>query len=463
MRRKNVILTIIIIVFIAVNIFLVAGDKSHKIDRVTFVSDWTEAEQKELQETMHKEGVLDYAFENYIYLDESLGSFDEFLVEEGDPVQAGDDLYAYDVHQPYELLLQLEQREDELTDSIQAIEQAIRDIESTDITQHEFSFYYPDDTEAGTIQQNVSNAQMVKEQYRIEKEKELGEKEAELNSVQTQAEDLRTGEETITVESPYDGRVTQIDTSLDNPVMTIEELELYAVGELTEKERMDVETGMLTEVTLQENDQQFDGSIVEIDDDPKKLELNGKSIYPFAVQLDESTDEEEDLEEDTDMLDEDEHMDENLEDEQDGIDLEDQSAEEDQADDESEEDESEDKFAKDDLLQGYHTDVKVILDDNPEATAVPGALVKSDKIWLMSKDGELLHKPVETGITDDSGDVEITSEAVEVGDWLAVKPRRQFRDESEFITPLKPGKTNWKAIYEDGARKRSILIGLLGR
>lgn len=469
MNRKKVLITAVIaLTFMIVNIVLIVNDRSHRVDRVTFISDWTLADQKDMKAELQTSGVMDYVEEELIYMDDSTGSFREFLVDEGDEVQAGDELYSYDVHNFYEMKAKLDAEEERLQDDIKAVKEAVNKMRSKNINQDTFRFVYPDNKEAGTIKQNTSSAEMMKEQYVIEKEKELAEKEAELGSVQSQIQDLTVGKPTIVVESPYAGKVTHISKSLDNPIISIEAPELYVIGELNESERMKVQEGMFAEITLKENNQKFTGSVGEVNDEPEQVLLKGESIYPFHVLLDD-----EDMTEDSNNTVEDNHdsqsnsntdankNNESQTDENADADTDNSNAAEEENNDEPAADES-DNLTKEDLLQGYHADMLITLDESPEAAAVPDKLAKGNFVWLMTASGKLVKQPIIKGI-DDSGYTEITNGAIIPNDRLATKPEQHFRDQSDFITPLKPSKSNWKAIYKDAARKRSLLIGLLGR
>ena len=225
---------------------------------------------------------------------------------------------------------------------------------------------------------------------------------------------------------------------------------------------------MFAEITLKENNQKFTGSVGEVNDEPEQVLLKGESIYPFHVLLDD-----EDMTEDSNNTVEDNHdsqsnsntddnkNNESQTDENADADTDNSNAAEEENNDEPAADES-DNLTKEDLLQGYHADMLITLDESPEAAAVPDKLAKGNFVWLMTASGKLVKQPIIKGI-DDSGYTEITNGAIILNDRLATKPEQHFRDQSDFITPLKPSKSNWKAIYKDAARKRSLLIGLLGR
>lgn len=430
MSKKIMVFSITVVIFIAINLFLVYKDNTQQIDRVTFISDWTNTKEQEMRELLHTDGVLDYAEENLIYFDDSLGSFNEFLIEKGNVVEKGDALYSYDVHNFTEMMLHLNGQENELDAKIKAIKKAVSDMGSKQITSENFQFVNPDGEEIGLYRQNVTDAEVMKEQYIIDKEKELAETEAELASIKSQIEELSTGSGSITVESPYEGKVTQVETSLENPLITVEDAELYVTGELSEKERMSVQKKSHADITMKENNKSLIGTVISLDDEPKELDLTGESVYPFHIQLNEQSEEDDPKKEDNVETDE-------------NIDFNDSNVE-------------------DELLQGYHAEVGIILDRDPEAIVVPQKIMQQDQLWWMTRDGELIYLPVETGIHEDEN-IAIISDMIAEDDWIALRPKPQFRDGSHFITPLKPNKTNWKSIYNDGARKRSILIGLLGR
>lgn len=400
-----------VILFISINIFLVVNDKEGHIDRTAYIKDWTMATKTNMYQKLGTEGVLDYTTEQQVYLDQNSGSFQDFIAEEGDVIHVGDDLYTYKVQQYYEIKAGLDTRIETLQGEVLAVEEAIDKIRGTEIKQSTISFVYPDETEAANITQNTSEAEMMKEQYIIEREKELSQAKAQLASVESQLNDLITGEDTITVESPFAGKVTNISTSLDNPIITIEAHDLHIISELTEENRMLVEEGMQADITLTEAVEEdsldvLTGVVHEISEEPDRLSLKGASVYPFYVIFDE------------------------------GVDV-------------------------DNLLQGYHTNLDITLQESIDAVTVNHDVVFDRFIWKMTPAGKLIKQPIEKGIHMDQL-VEITVGANK-SDWIAKASESKFRDRATFITPLDPDKATWKEMIKSGPRKRSLLIGLLGR
>lgn len=404
-------LLLLTVIFISLNAFLVVKDSDGKVNRTSYIKNWTEADQKDMYDRLETVGVLDYTEEQFVYLEGDVGNFQTFLVDEGVTVFAGRELYTYQVENYDETKSQLENEVERLEAEISAVEAAIDKMKRTNIVRGETQVVYPDNEIAAVFPHDASAAELLKEQYRIEKENELEQKEAELNSVQSQLADLTAGEETITVQSPFDGKVTNISKTLENPIMTIETPDLHMIGELSESERAKVEEGMVTEITFVEVDldemEELQGVVTYVSDEPKEVMLKGNSVYPFEVTFDE-------------------------------------------------------ELTIDQLLQGYHVNLEIMVAESPDAVVIDEELLDEEmKIWKMSRSGILTNKEIEAGIQMDAW-IEVR-EDLQSDDWIAIAAENNFYDGTTFITPFKPSKAKWKDIYNNGPRKRSLLIGLLGR
>lgn len=411
---KKRILIICTILFVSLNVYLIAKDNEH-VQRVSYIPKWTEVEEKDMYETLDTTGVIDYAEQEFVYYDNDI-MFDRFLVDKGDYVFIGDDLYIYEVTNFEAVKARLENKVDQLESEVDSIEDAISQMSRTSIGRSRTEVLIPDSDESIRIERDEANLTLQKEQYIIEKEKELDQVEAKLESVASQLDDLiRTGS-TIYVSSPYEGVVTDISTALANPLITIQSEELHITGELTESERMDVKTHMPAHIQLIEElrvddededwDGTFDGFVNFVSNDPKNLSLNQSSIYPFHIAFDD----EDDL---------------------------------------------------DDLLRGYHVDLEITLDESLDATVIKEDFLYGSFVWEMGHDSLLMKKRVETGIAMDNY-IEII-DGPYVGDRVAMDSRNNLIDGATFITPLKPSKSDWETMFKDGSRKRSIVIGLFAR
>ncbi|ALX49358.1 HlyD family efflux transporter periplasmic adaptor subunit [Lentibacillus amyloliquefaciens] len=464
MKRRKLLLTAVIL-FIGINSLLVYLDDVEKVPRLSYVEDWSSAVIKDMYETVETAGVLSPAEENNIYFDENQGSFDEFLVEEGANVNPGDDLFTYKTDNYYETMTELESKQQQLNGEIQAIEQSLASISAYPIPQTDMETELEGDNGTLNMTSQSVEANYMKEQYLAEKENELAQKEAELDSVQAQISELETTGETVTVESPYQGEVTDVTESLDNPVVTIRSLELQAEGELKENERMKVEAEMPVEVAVRENDTVLEGTLNEVSDTPETTTVNGLSIYPFTTSLEgesEDTEQQETPENDAaeDQISPDEAAESDGTENSMDIQESDSSQENEESAAESEETE---QSAEENLLPGYHADLTITTNKSSEATAVRDDHLFDGDLWKMTSSGLLAKQPVETGIEMD--DLTEVTEGAEPGEMIADSDKDQFRDGATFITPLELGDIEWQDFgkYGNVDWKRYFIVGLLSR
>lgn len=410
MKIKRIV-QLLMALFIGINFLLVYLDDEGKVERTAYVNDWSQSFETDMAEKMHKPGVLTAASEEQLYFDESLGSFQAFLVEEGSLVNAGDPIYTYLVDNYYETEINLMNEVDRINGEIAAIEDAISQITTYEVPSSGEGSGSPSAfslTEEGLeveFPQSSAEAELIKEQYLVEKQKELTQKQAQLTSAESQLNGLRSSGDTVTVESPYDGRVSGINTALENPVVTIESIELVAAGELTESERVQMEQGLMAEVSVHEVDGELAGTVQEVNDKPDSVKIEGESMYPFRIAFEENAEVEQ-------------------------------------------------------LLPGYHTDIAITMEESLGATAVYEEAIHDKSIWRMTNDGRLVKQNVEMGL-DVDGKIEIV-EGVETGEWVAVEPPSLFHDNADFITPLQvSGIGRGSFSYSNWAE--NFVAGLLSR
>lgn len=305
--KRNYLIIILSFVFIGINALLVYLDDG-KVDRVSYIKDWTHAEEQDMYEKIHTQGVIDYFDEENVYFDPESGAFEEFLVEEGENVAAGDPIFTYKIQDYHETLATIRGKQDTLEGEITSIESAIDKMESYEVPEKIMEYIFIEEKEDGDAQDtktmevpdNAVEAELMKEQFITEREQELGGKEAQLDAVKTQIEELASGDETVKVESPYAGRVTELSKSLDNPVMTIQPMDMHVEGELTEEERKQVRDNMVVEIDIDGNDEKLEGLISDVSEYPESTSVQGESVYPFHVAF---SDMESDEVDDTEMKD----------------------------------------------------------------------------------------------------------------------------------------------------------------
>lgn len=413
MRKRLIQLGVVLL--IGINFLLVYMDEDdEKVERKSYINSWSEAFEADMKEQLYKPGVMASVGEEYVYFDKSLGQFKEFFTEEGAYVNTGDPLYSYQVDSFYESEIRLSNEVQKLKGEVTAIESAIsqmkqlqipsstaKDSQSVDINEKgiKIKFDLPTDT---------TEAQMIKEQYIVEKEKELGQKRSELKSVESQLTELQSSGDTITVDSPFEGRIKSLTTTLKDPIITIEKAELQAEGKFIESERTEVKKGLPVEVMIKETKVMLEGVIGEINESPETVKLEGESVYPFSVSF-----EEKELE----------------------------------------------KLA--DLLPGYHANLAITMKESPGATVLYEDALFAGSVWKMTAKGKLVKQAVETGIFRD-GMYEVTK-GLKKGTWVAEESESQFRSGAPFITPIKVKVLPWTQLKKHNAKARNTIIGILSR
>lgn len=410
MMRRGRVIQMCIVLFIGINFLLVYFDDEGKVERKSYIKNWSETFQADMKEQLFKPGVMAPVGEEHVYFDKDLGQFQEFLTEEGAYVNPGDPLYSYKVDSFYESEIRLSNEVQKLEGEVTAIKSAItkmeqyqlptatiQDSKSVKITKEEIKVELPEDT---------TEAEVMKEQYIAEKEKELGQKESELVSAKSQLAELQSSGDTIIVDSPFEGRVKSLTATLEDPIMTIEDAQLQAVGEFVEKERTKVQQGLPVEVMIKEKKVLLEGVLGDVSESPESVAVEGESVYPFRVTFDEEAE-------------------------------------------------------TDELLPGYHADLAITMDESPDATVLFGNEIFNGSVWKMTSDGKLVKQPIETGIHMD--EMQEITKGLKRGEWVAEEWESQFRSGAPFITPLKVSKIQWKQLNKQESKGKSIVTGILSR
>ncbi|GAA0597248.1 hypothetical protein GCM10009001_11810 [Virgibacillus siamensis] len=407
MNRKKLIL-ILTGLFMAVNCFLVYLDEEEKVDRLSYIDEWSVIGTKDMYETIETAGVLETAETKNVYFDEEKGSFLEFQVEDGAQINVGDPLFSYEPNNYYETKAQLESEVSKLNDQIAAIEEAIANISAFQAPPSDLEAQFEGENAKFDLKHEPVQAEYMKEAYVAEKEKELAQKQAELDSIQAQLSDLESTGDTIVVESPYQGQIANLSQSLKNPVVSIRDLQLQATGRFTENERTQVEPEMPVKVAIQENDDVLKGTLDSINDMPETVNVHTTSMYPFEVTFGKDADME-------------------------------------------------------GLLPGYHANLEITTNASQNAVVVRENQLAGKNIWKMTSEGLLQRQKVKTGIHMDN--FYEAKQGAKAGEWAAQDDWDQFRDGAAFITALNVEDIQWKRIgkYDNVSWKRYFVTGLLAR
>lgn len=408
--RRGRLIQLCVVLFIGINFLLVYFDDEGKVERKSYIKNWSEAFQADMKEQLFTPGVMASVGEEYVYFDKGLGQFQEFLTEEGAYVNPGDPLYSYKVNSFYESEIRLSNEVQKLEGEVTAIESAIKKMEqhqlptaatqeskSVKITKEEIKVELPEDT---------TEAAVIKEQYIVEKEKELGQKQSELESAKSQLTELQTSGDTIIVDSPFEGRIKSLTATLEDPIITIENAALQAKGEFIEKERTKIEPGLPVEVMVKEKKVSLDGVLSDVGESPETVDVEGESVYPFGVTFDKEAE-------------------------------------------------------TDELLPGYHADLAITLQESPNATVLFEDVVFNGSVWKMTSEGRVQKQAIETGIHMDK--MQEITKGLKQGEWVAREWESQFRPGAPFITPLKVSKIQWKQLNKQGSKGENIVTGILSR
>ncbi|MBM7554367.1 efflux RND transporter periplasmic adaptor subunit [Thalassobacillus pellis] len=418
MKRKRKIRYVVLLVigFALLNSLLLYFDTGNKVEQKSYVNEWSEPFTYDLVEKLETTGVFASAESNHVYFDKNEGSFRQFLVAPGDEISEGDGLYEYEVTNFSSQTASLKAEAKRLEEEIEAIEQYIIELESFDIPETDnggSSFFSQDEAEEEDQPKTIETEFMKQEQI-AEKELELAQKEAKLTMVESQLAELEAGGKTITVESPFNGVITEISESLQSPLITMKTTTLQVEGKLTESERKKVQPDMEVEIKLPneelpEQPPLLRGTISSLRNFPDHVSVGWQSEYPFEVSIEGATE---------------------------------------------------------NILPGYHASLSIITARAEEAvTAFDYLLLTEDDLfaWVMNEKGTLTYRAIETGL-EVNGMTEVTK-GLETGEWLAAYPRDQFRKGATFLTPIQ-----WEDLYikqipdvSPSVIKKYGLMGLMTR
>ncbi|GAE92426.1 periplasmic component of efflux system [Gracilibacillus boraciitolerans JCM 21714] len=396
MKRKWVITGIG--VFIAINFSLLYADDSKKIERFSLVNEWSTSETKDMENILSQEGIV-MADEQYVYLDENVGSFKEFLVDKGYKVSVSDPLYSFQVKDYDETRRSINRKLTVLTEEITSLESVINQIQNYQIPTNESndSSFTVNDGEykidISEDDQQYIESELQKQQFVLEKQTELEGKRTQLKSLENQLNQLETTGHTVTVTSPYQGIVRDVSVNLNDPLVTILSNNKFISAELDETEQSIVSEGMKVRI-----EEEWQGVVEEVHQIPERIELGDLSIFPLDVAF-----------EDTET---------------------------------------------NEFVIGKHLDLEIILDKSEQAQAVKEEYIDKTNLWLVTEDGYLEQIKVEPGIYM-SGWIELLNN-LEPNTTIAYDPFERFRNHTKVTNPLKLNKINWK--WETNTAKRTLML-----
>ncbi|MFP7492560.1 efflux RND transporter periplasmic adaptor subunit [Terribacillus saccharophilus] len=401
------------ILLILINLAILFWDDG-RVGRTNVVHKWEQVTAEDVKETMAVPAVLTSADMIPVRFDPQSGSITETLVEPGDTVEEGDDLFTYQTADYNKTYSELNSVITSLEQQTEAVEQAISDAEDAAIAvdaQPEETFESESIEESGSEEENDRATEalqqateeqtiQMQEQYRIDLEKELAQKSAELSAAEEQLADLEETGEFITVTSPASGTVKTVAQTGDEPVVTLQSSDLVMAGELTEAERKQVQTGMTVEAKVTDDGPALEGEITDLADQPSAAGKESKYKFEAAYLPEEEQ--------------------------------------------------------NDDLLAGYHLDMDILLAHDSQVPAVKPARVTDDRIWHMTN-GELQTVQVELGAQNEKQAAIISG--LEAGTFIPVDQEGHYANEP-FVTPWKPQEMNWSQ-WKEAFTSYEFLLGIM--
>ncbi|CAM3559118.1 hypothetical protein GCM10009865_10880 [Aeromicrobium ponti] len=400
-----------VIALIACNFFLILKDDS-KIARSAYVDRWQAIGKGDLKESLKTEGVVTSSEEHYVYFDEDIGSFNQFLVKEGDTVNPGDALFEYDSFNIEADKRNMEANLDKVEDQIDSLEDHIDELRSfISVIESKGTYNNTNDLDNSNHSESMnlvynSVVDVEREIYNKELEKELLEKEADL--LEKQIDNMDEQSSRLKVSSNVEGMVTKVNADLNNPVIVIKSSIPAVKGLLDEKELTIVETGMpalIYPTVINERLKGFVSKVLSYPEEEPSLEE--ESVYPFYIEL-----------------------------------------------------EGDNK----DLHPGAHTGLTIITNEIKDAVIIPANTAKKQKdntyVYVITESGKLVKQKVKPGITVNKK--QQIKEGLEGNEILAIFPSypRQFA-ETDFITPIKT-KNFSKKSFKSLTRKEVLKYTLTG-
>ncbi len=324
MKKKSYLGRVIglcIIALITANALLIYFDNQGKVERKSYINQWSKTITYNLYNTFSAKGVFASDESNEVYFDDQVGAFQEFLVTEGDSVQEGDDLYTYEVVDYNQQHTELESKISQLEDERDALDSYISEMENIDIPEpsesssstssfpsppgssstnssSEFSQFnssangIPSSSSSSATGNSAvyAQAKVEKQKAIAEKELELSQKEAMISMVEDQLDQLEESGQTITVTSPFSGTVTNVSKDLNDPLLTMQSTNLLVKGELNEEKRAETEENMTARIDVPDLELHLTGSVSSLRSFPKDVKVHRSSSYPFEVTLDKPND-----------------------------------------------------------------------------------------------------------------------------------------------------------------------------
>lgn len=271
MKWKPIIVGVAVALLLGMNLFLILKEDS-KVEKSLFVGQWVSAKEQDLQETLEKDGISAPLEEQNVYYDENKGSFEGFVVQEGDEVMPGTELFYYSTDSYTDAVNILQSERDRVQGQLDGLEEKRTNLGRL-LTG----------SSMGMLEDPVIDDTTV--------EIDLYATEAEISKLESELEMYDERISSIDEKLPYlheisdmDGVVKNINKDLSNPVMTLASREPMIIGFATEGEHLKLEPGMEATITLKNGNKAYEGIVEKVAAFPDhEPELGKESRYSFQV------------------------------------------------------------------------------------------------------------------------------------------------------------------------------------
>ncbi|KGX94093.1 hypothetical protein N781_01755 [Pontibacillus halophilus JSM 076056 = DSM 19796] len=282
-KTKRKLLLLAFVLFIVTNGVLLWYEEG-QLTQTSFVHQYDSIYTNDLYEKVYEEGVFESSKQEPLYFDDEVGSFQQFLVQEGDEVSEGTPIYEYIVRDYNVTRNRLETQSAKVEDEIDALQAYIDEVEDFQIPESDLNRSLEEEED----KESFVGEELQKETAIKDKQLQLAQKQAELEMLTNQLNQLEASGQVIEVSSIHEGTVTKISKSLEAPLMTVETNEWIVSGNLDEGNRKLVESGIPVRGTVETNQTKWEGSVDRVHTYPEKE--SEESVYPFIITLDDVDD-----------------------------------------------------------------------------------------------------------------------------------------------------------------------------
>ncbi|MBM7690724.1 HlyD family secretion protein [Peribacillus deserti] len=404
-KTLKILIAAVLALFIGLNLFLLYKE-DNKIKRTSYVQTWKKAKKEDLARTLPSKGVVVPSEQQFVQHDPEKGSFNKFLVKEGEEVKTGTPLYSFIPENSDELAARLEAEKTAVQGAIDSTETHIQSLTSYQSSIESNTPAASDTVEAETNKDDLKAFEIEKEIYQLEADQSR--LESKLSSIDTQLSSLGTSESEVTVESEIDGTVQKIRQDLKNPLITVSSSAASVEGILSENHRKAVKEGMKVKVSAQKGKGKSSGELADVSSTPEmEPHVKKKSQYTYTASI-----------------------------------------------------ENQKPFT----LIGSHVEVQIITKEVKDAIIVPKDSIFKEKkkhyVYVLGRDG-LVHKTkVEAGAA--SGGKREVKSGLKAGDAVVLKPEEVVENKGPFFTPLHAGKVRMSEFIDMFEDKKWLIPFLTG-